>query len=469
MATFAQNHIGRLLVSGGGVSYSDNTKIDGLNDGEVAAYSPEGLKIIEDGNVPGSNEINAGDVNKFMLVQSRGSNGPPVMSDLIDLRSVKETRIQTGSSATQQVDYIGYNGSSNSIDPQNDTLAFVRIQLGQHLTSAHGGVYVLHGQYNTDSSATQEEIALNLAKSLHYNKERETEELYRPGAINDVSVTGTNHLDEDLVITKGSNKVFISDAGTQNATTEYGGTGQGTDDGNAYVSAGDYIRIAGDGNSVSTTTHVYRVENVNYVSGTGATFTLDREIVEDDQTITGLVDGVGTEVIPSGSIGSNWGIRIEGVPQEYQVGKKPLDPINQVRWDLSIEGLGTTPITEDTTPSLGSGTYEEVADMEWFYQGNEGEVYRVGEPNIFSPRKEVTSSDAPYDLVHILHTHEGGEFQNAVSKKTTIWAVPNTTPDHADYGAGADRLSDVLEDLVGAGATVINNTVTSSETFSDIN
>ena len=464
---FAQNHIGRLLVSGGGVSYSDNTKIDGLNDGEVAAYSPEGLKIVESGSTPGTNEIKASDVSKFMLVQSRGSNGPPVMSDLIDLKSVKETRIQTGSTATQQVDYIGYNGSSNSLDPQNDTLAYVRIQLGQHLTSAHGGIYVLHGQYNTDSSATQEEVALNLAKSLHYNKERETEELYKPGAVNDASVTGANHLDEDLVITKGSPIVYLSST-ANNAATDYGGASQGTNDG-TDLAVGDYIRIAGDGNSVTTSDHVYRVDGINeFNSGSEAEITLDREITEDDQTITGLVDGTGTQVIPSGSIGSNWGVKISGVPQEYQVGKKPLDPINQVRWDLSIEGLGTSPITEDTTPSLGSGTYEMVADMEWFYQGNEGEIYRVGEPNIYDSRKEVSSADAPYDLVHILHADRSGEFQDNVSKKTTIWAVPNTTPDHADYSAGDDRLSDVLEDLIGADATVINDTVTSSETFSDI-
>lgn len=465
MSTVAQNHISRLLVSKGGVSYSDNTKIDGLNDGEVAAYSPEGLKIVESGSTPGSNEIKASDVDKFYLVQGRGS-APPILSDIIDIRSVKETRIKTSDPAVQQVDYIGYNGSSGSIDASNDTLAYVRVQLGQHLTSAHGGIYVTHGQYNTDSSATQEEIALNLAKSLHYNKEREPEELFKPGAVNNATHTGGNRLDEDLVITKGSAIAYISSS-ANNAATDYAGTA-GADDG-SDLSVGDYIRIAGDGNSVSTSTHIYKVEAINeFNSGSEAEITFDREIVEDDQTISGASDGVGTEVVPSGSIGSDWGVKISGVALEFEVGKKPIDPINQVRWDLSIEGLGTTGITEDTTPSLGSGTYEEMAGLEWFLQGNEGEVYRTGEPNITEPRKVVNSSDAPYDMVHILHAERSGEFQDAVSKKTTIWAVPSTTPDHADYDAGTDRITDVLEDLIGAGATMINDTVTSSETFSAI-
>lgn len=468
MATFSNNDVQRLLISQGGVSYSDNTTIDDLNDGEVAAYSPSGLKIIEDGNTPDSNEVNAGDVDRFYLVQGRGSGEPPIMSDVIDLRSVKETRIKTGESPSEQIDYIGYNGTSGSIDAINDNLYTIRLQMRQHITSNHGGIYTKHGVYESDSSATQEEVALGLARSLHFNQEREARDMYKAGAVNSAAVTSSNDLDEDLVITKGSHKAFISDAGNQNATTEYGGATKGTDDGNAYISAGDYIRIAGDTNSVATTDHTYKVEQVEYDSGVGATITLDREITEDSQTITGN-DGLGTEVIPSGSIGSDWGVRIEGLARKHDPAKFPFDPINQVRWDLALENFGSTDETRDQRASMGYGSYKEVADLEWYIQGNEGEFYRTGEPNIYSPRKVANSADGPYDLVHIVHSQsERVNFQDEVSRKVTTWAVPNSTPDHADYSAGQDRLSDVLEDLVGAGATKINDTVRSSETFSDI-
>lgn len=473
MAAFSQNQIQELLVSGSGVSYSNNTRIDDLNDGEVAAYSPEGLKIIEDGNTPGTNEIVAGDVDRFFLAQGRGSGEEPIVSDIIDLRNVKATRVKTGSAPQQQHDYLGYDGSSGSIDAQNDQLYMVRLQIAQHITSNHGGVYTKHGQYNTDASATQEEIALNIAKSLHFNQEREPQELYRAGAINDASVTASNDLDESLVISKGSNKVFLDTAiqngGTlvNNAATDYGGltsSADGTD-----LAVGDYIRIEGDGVAVSTTTDVYRVEAINEINTGGqAEVTLDREVVQDDQIITGG-DGAGTQVIPSGSIGSNWGVRIYGQSLTHQIGKKPLDPINQVRWKLSTEGFGSTDYNQAQAANLGNGAAEEVADLEWFAQGNKGEIYRTGEPNIFSPRQDVVISDGPYDMVHIVHEDVStSNFTHDISRKVTTWAVPNSTPDHADYNAGTDRLTDVLEDLIGAGATVINDTVTSSETFSDI-
>ena len=40
--------------------------------------------------------------------------------------------------------------------------------------------------------------------------------------------------------------------------------------------------------------------------------------------------------------------------------------------------VGATTQSSVTTPNLGSGTYWEVAQTEWFLKGNRGEAWRVG-------------------------------------------------------------------------------------------
>jgi len=55
-----------------------------------------------------------------------------------------------------------------------------------------------------------------------------------------------------------------------------------------------------------------------------------------------------------------------------------------IRWDfidfeiqLGSE-VGATTQSSISTPSLGSGSYYEVAQNEWFLKGNRGEAWRVG-------------------------------------------------------------------------------------------
>ena len=49
-------------------------------------------------------------------------------------------------------------------------------------------------------------------------------------------------------------------------------------------------------------------------------------------------------------------------------------------FEVQLSGFGTTPTTTPTAADKGSGTYEEVAELEWFANGEDGAINRVWHP-----------------------------------------------------------------------------------------
>ena len=78
--------------------------------------------------------------------------------------------------------------------------------------------------------------------------------------------------------------------------------------------------------------------------------------------------------------GDAWGIKMTGKPLKFSVGKTNYKKAN---WKTTIQNFGTTKVTESAGAYPGSGTYEQAAELEFFYKGNDGEYFRSGEPNIF--------------------------------------------------------------------------------------
>jgi hypothetical protein len=75
--------------------------------------------------------------------------------------------------------------------------------------------------------------------------------------------------------------------------------------------------------------------------------------------------------------GTDYGISLTGQPLDFVLGDFKY---NKMSFDIQLSGFGTTPTTTPTVADKGSGTYEEVAELEWFANGEDGAINRVWHP-----------------------------------------------------------------------------------------
>lgn len=135
-------------------------------------------------------------------------------------------------------------------------------------------------------------------------------------------------------------------------------------------------------------------------------------------------------------------------PLPWSVSKKRY---SKLRFQVQAsEEFGSTVVGNSASASEGTGTYEQVAELENFLQGFRGEQYEMGEPNLFdsSALRLATSTvtGGGYDLITFEHSNTHTNFQNNVAKKEVILAVPATAPNFAVTGA-SDDITDILEVL----------------------
>jgi hypothetical protein len=406
MNTFSQKDYQSLLVGKSG-ALKDAATINALADGEIGIFTPAGVKLTE---------AAATTSTRFILAVGRGTGVAPLQTPVIDPKRVTAKSLKTTVAAAEQVDYIGYNGTSGSIAVANSTVYRASINLNQSVTSNHGGLYIKDMVYKSDASATQEEIAQGLAKSAIANFSREANQVIKferianhAGAAN----TGAGN----FTVTNGSNRVI--------AATDI----------DAVAVVGDYFRIGGT-NTVAPVYKIIALDTTNQVA------TLDTPY----QGATGTVTEANTEVITAAqAAAATWGLKLTGVAQPFSKGKLKY---NKVRWttSLSTDGFGATVITNSATAKEGTGTYEQIAELEWFVSGNNGEIFRMGEPNIFAQTSLVANE--PYDLINIEFEDGRKDSLGYVNTpKVVTLAIPNATPDYAVAGT-TDDITDVLEILL---------------------
>lgn len=390
MATFNSKEIQLLFI--GGTATKTTGGIDTLNDAEIGLFTPAGTRLTE---------ANAATVDEFIIVQ-KISGATNIVSGTIKKASVKRATRKAYTAPTEKVDYVGFNGTSGALEAINNNTYFMRLGLAQGLTSNHGGIYLKHGVYISDASATQAEIAQGLAQSLIANFSREADKIIRfERVINSALVT----LAETYSPRLGSKYVAASGAVT------------------AVV--GDAFRFG-----TALTAATYIVTAVDAVNN----------IVTLDAPYQGVsASGVTVE---AGSVVADWGMKLTGIELPFTTGKIHYAKVD---WKLTLENFGTATITNSVGASSGSGYISAVKELEFFCQGNEGDFYRVGEPNIY-PRRELAVVN--YDLIdlEVEDTSTNSMVLGPIKKVYTL-AIPETAPNYAIAGTAND-ITDVLEVLV---------------------
>ena len=290
--------------------------------------------------------------------------------------------------AVQQVSYIGYIGSgTGNIEAIDENEYIIRILLeGTEATFGNKQMYKF-GAYKSSASATSAEVAIGLVDNLYYNFKREPAEIIKFQAICNAAVTAANGFKtgQEVTVVNGLNYVVCETDVTYTAA------------GSSTLVVGDYLRIgsATDTNNTTTlTSAVYKVTKIDSLN-----VYLDRPVTAASGTYQDASGSpVSIEVIPSATgLAAQWGIKCTGVAQtNFKAGV-----FNYVVPSFKIEpqNCGTTTVTYSTAASKGSGTYGQVAELEWFAQGNLGLRWRVDTPPVTLHTQ--ASSSSTYETIAI--------------------------------------------------------------------
>lgn len=403
MATFNSRQVQKLFV--GGLAGNTTATIGAMPAGEIGIFTPSGARVTE---------ANAAATQKFVIVQSRGTEAP-LRSGIIDKTRVRFKANARAYEASQVlVDAIGFNGTAGNIDVINDNLYKLDFNLAQELVSNHGGIYIKHAIHKSSLTATQEEIATAIAKSTLANFSREPESILIPEVLMNEAGAGAAGGLTTLNVVKGSKIAVADDAIT--------------------LAVGDYIRV-----TAGLTSPVYKVANIT--PSTGTTVLVEFEYAYQGATATVAVANV-IRITNAQAIVADAGVRFTGEVPSFRLGKIS----NRVfRWTLSMQDFGNTSVTRLQAAKEGTGTLRQVQELEWFTQGNEGDFFRMGEPRIFDSRQDANTI---YDLINI-QTEENKTTSittGAVHQEITL-AIPEATPTYAGP-AQANGITRVLEILI---------------------
>lgn len=369
----AQRNVANLLVvnSVAATAGMETLNIDGfissLSTGEPVVLSPGGIVVDATGTLP----------TEFKIA-TKLTDGSMNYSDIIRAKSIKSIHSNKYTAATNQVDYVGYNGSTGSIDVINDNIYAVKLYLRPTDTAGFMQQKIKEGFYETDSTATQSEIAKGLTESLIKNFSREPDkvkfgtdrfvfERINSGAVANALGTAT------VAVTKGSTAIVFSEDMT------------------ALVTAGTIVRIGGLG---AGTTPCYVVTGHDSGAAAARVYTLDIPWQGTSNT------AVAANLVESVTEG-NWGIKISSVTYYYE---EPKFRYSQPIWETILQDCGSTVVTKSVKTTPGTGDYRQVHAMEQLFLGNEGNYYRAQIPQP-TFRTEVSSAKT-YALITIEYEGE---------------------------------------------------------------
>ncbi len=290
--------------------------------------------------------------DKIKIIKDRGAN-LPLQQVVLSLADVLNTSAISGAPSTEQVDYIGYNGTSGQIASTALTAnTFYEIKL-EHVPNQFAyGKRPANYKYGTWKSGvaapTQSDVVTNLVKSLIQN--------FVPNRTTDWRVFSE--------IVTNATRTAVSGAGTLTFTkyskvvTASAATATGT-----FV-AGDYIQIAA-GNSIG----VYKVVTKD---GTSGNLTLDVSYQGDTTTITPGTTSIRITAA-NATAATAWGIKITGIKQKYDVNR--WRQYDKVRFNTFINESFTTSAVTTTAAFDGIGVYEQAANDEYISWGDEGQIF----------------------------------------------------------------------------------------------
>lgn len=308
--------------------------------------------------------------SKIKIIKDRGANNP-LQQVILDLNNIVNASAYSGAVASEQVDYIGFNGTSGRIEVLANNFYTVKLE---HVPNsfAYGKrpANYKYGTYQsplgiTQDAAGQLNVASGLVNSLiqNFRPNRTTDWRVFTSLVNS-SVT-TAAVDTDITsfgLTKYSKSVTVITTGA------------------ATIAAGTYLRFGAS----TASTSIYKVATGFTAAGAGTfTMVLDYSWQADSATI------LDTDTV-SVTVGTDWGIKIVGIKQKYDVNR--WRQYDKVRFNTFLEGFPNTatPTAVTTTAAFdGIAVYEQTANDEYISWGDEGQVFVDQVPPLFREQDAV--------------------------------------------------------------------------------
>ena len=288
-------------------------------------------------------------------IATLNSKGVIVETPVMEYSNIKAKSYTAYAAPAVRSRAIGFDGASGSIDPINYANYVAHVFWKDNSKTFGQGIPVKFAAFAADGSATQAEIAVGLVNNFNKNFQREKPKLIKAEVL--INSAGT------IVPTGAGTVDFVNGSKYVKFNTNIADA-----TGAVVIAVGDYIKVA-----TGITTPAYKIVAIDTTADVA---TLDTPY--QGATSLATANATAKVVYAAAATAANCGVKLTGIP--LTEGFEP----GVIRWDfvefeiqLGSE-VGSTTQSVITNPSLGSGTYYEVAQNEWFLKGNRGEAWRVG-------------------------------------------------------------------------------------------
>lgn len=357
--------IGKSIARTASVQFnSPSTTSTFLADGEILVLDQTGAVMTAG--------MTYADTKFIQLVQRSGATTNPLLwSARINGGRVEQFKGKSYEAPQEQITFIGYNGSSGSIDATGTDTFKLRIAFKHNKDIYSQHTQQRYFEYVPVTGATGQDIAASFAVQL--------------GSDTDLTEVKTERICNDAGTAEGDTATVTNGSTTVTLT----GTAAG-------VVAGAYVRFG-----TAVTDPVYKVASE---TNTGTNIVLDQPY--QGTSASGVTIETITEALADAA---SFGLKFTGKALTFTVGKFKY---TKVSFDLAIANFGATTITKTQSSKVGSGTYEQVAEYEWFAQGFNKAADRVGDsaPTI---RADATSGST-YDIISLVYS-DASEAYNTIS------------------------------------------------------
>jgi hypothetical protein len=315
--------------------------------------------VLATGSGAGTGVQNYGTIK---IIKDRGAD-LPLQQLILDLSTINTSSAVSGAPATEQVDFIGYNGSNtNTIQEISNNFYTVKLEhVPNQFAYGKRPANYKYGTYQSGISATKEQIANGLTASLVQN--------FRPNRTIDWRVFSE-------VMTNGVRSAAGTGSGTLTFTKYSKLVVPTLAAATSLCTAGTYISIA-----TGLTSPVYRVADRNSTTGV-----LTLEVAYNGETVSGIAAGTAltSVTVAAATAATLWGIKITGIKQKYDVNR--WRQYDKVRFNTFLEGFPpvANPTAVATTAAFdGIGVYEQAANDEYISWGDEGQIFVDQTPPLF--------------------------------------------------------------------------------------
>lgn len=333
-----------------------------------------GVFLVGSKTALGANALTAG---QRFTIATLNSKGVIVETPVMEYDNIKSKSYTAYGAPSVRSRAIGFNGTAGSIDKINYANYVAHVFWKDNSKTFGQGIPVKFAAYAAGGAATQSEIAAGIVNNFNKNFQREKPKLIKAEVLVNSAGSAVGAAADTVVGNIGSKYVTVTDVGANTTVNA--------------IAAGDYFRVG-----TAVTDPCYKVVASTVGTG-GGILTLDTPL----QAAVNLLGTTSELITAANAAAADCGVKLTGMP--LTEGFEP----GVIRWDfidfeiqLGSEVGATTQSAADgvnslTNPSLGSGSYYEVAQNEWFLKGNRGEAWRVG-----NYPKNVTleaTSGATYD------------------------------------------------------------------------